>query len=199
MAQFGAAIGRSFSHELIAAIADGPAEELDIGLDALIASGLAARRGAGRDATYTFKHALVQDAAYSTLLRGRRQELHARIAATFEGRFPEIVAAQPGLLARHCEQAGLVEKAVVYWLKAGRQALARSAMTEAVAQLRKGLDVLAGLPDGPWRRQQELDLQFALRPALIATKGFRRPMWARRLPEHARWPSRSIDPSTSCS
>ena len=95
-----------------------------------------------------------------------------RIAATLEDRFPEIVLAQPALLAQHCAEAGLAEKAVVYWLKAGQQALARSAMTEAVAQLRKGLDVLAGLPDGPWRRQQELDLQIALGPALAATKGY---------------------------
>ena len=129
-------------------------------------------RGTPPQSTYIFKHALVQDAAYGTLLRGRRQQLHARIAATLEDRFPEIVLAQPALLAQHCAEAGLAEKAVVYWLKAGQQALARSAMTEAVAQLRKGLDVLAGLPDGPWRRQQELDLQIALRPALAATKGY---------------------------
>ncbi len=106
------------------------------------------------------------------LLRSRRQRLHARIAATLEERFPEIVQAQPALLAQHCAEAGLAEKAVAYWLKAGQQALARSAMTEAVAQLRKGLDVLAGLPDGPWRQQQELDLQIALGSALTATSGF---------------------------
>jgi predicted ATPase len=119
-----------------------------------------------------FKHALVRDAAYGTLLRTQRQKLHARIATIFEDQFPEIVAAQPALLARHCAEAGLAEKAVAYWLKAGQQALARSAMTEAVAQLRKGLDALAALPDGPWRRQQELDLHMALRPALAATKGW---------------------------
>ena len=133
------------------------------------------RRGTPPDAEYTFKHALVQDAAYSTLLRSRRQQMHARIAATLEDQFPEIVAAQPALLAQHCAEAGLAEKAVVYWLKAGQQALARSAMTEAVAQLRKGLDALAGLPDGPRRRQQELDLQLALGPALMATKGYSAP------------------------
>jgi len=106
---------------------------------------------------------------------GRRQQLHARIAATLEDQFPEIVLTQPALLARHCAEAGLSEKAVAYWLKAGRQAMARSAMTEAVAQLRKGLDALTGLPDGPRRRQQELDLQLALRPALAFTKGLSSP------------------------
>lgn len=94
-----------------------------------------------------------------------------RIATTLEDRFPEIVVVQPTLLAQHCAEAGLAEKAVGYWLNAGQQALDRSAMTEAVAQLRKGLDVLAGLPDGPWRRQQELDLQTALVSALTATGG----------------------------
>src|SRR5437762_12283678 len=88
------------------------------------------RRGVPPQSSYIFKHALVQDAAYSTLLRSRRQRLHAHIAATLEGRFPEIVLAQPALLARHCELAGLTEKAGTYWLKAGQQAMARSAMTE---------------------------------------------------------------------
>ena len=132
------------------------------------------RRGTPPDAEYTFKHALVQDAAYSTLLRSRRQQIHARIAATLEGQFPEIVEAQPELLARHCAEAGLIEKAVGYWLKAGQQAIARWAMTEAVAQLRKGLDLLSGMPDGAARQEQELDLQITLGHALIATKGIRR-------------------------
>jgi len=123
------------------------------------------RRGTPPDAEYTFKHALVQDTAYGTLLRGRRQQIHARIAATLEDQFPEIVVAQPALLARHYVEAGLAERAVVYWLKAGQRALARSATTEAAAQLRKGLD---GLPDGPGHRQQELDLQLALGLALMA-------------------------------
>src|SRR3954454_9490684 len=105
---------------------------------------------------------LVQDAAYGSLLRSRQQGLHGRIVTTLEERFPEVVAAQPALLAQHCQEAELAEQAVVYWLKAGQQALARSAMAEAVAQLRKGLDVLAGLPDDPWRQRQELDLQAAL-------------------------------------
>ena len=92
-----------------------------------------------------------------------------------KSQFPDIVVAQPALLARHCAEAGLAEKAVVYWLKAGQQALARSATTEAAAQLRKGLDALDGLPDGPGRQQQELDLQLALGSALMATKGYSSP------------------------
>ena len=175
VAQIGAALGRQFSHELISAVAAVPREQLDDALAQLVRAELIFRRGTPPDAEYTFKHALAQDAAYSTLLRGRRQQLHARIAVTLEDQFPEIVLTQPALLARHCAEAGLSEKAVAYWLKAGRQAMARSAMTEAVAQLRKGLDALTALPDGLRRRQQELDLQLALRPALAFTKGLSAP------------------------
>ena len=172
VAQTGAAIGREFGFGLLASVTDLPEPQLREALDRLTNAGLLFVRGTPPQSSYIFKHALVQDAAYGTLLRSRRQRLHARIAATLEDRFPEIVLAQPALLAQHCAAAGLAEKAVAYWLKAGQQALARSAMTEAVAQLRKGLDVLAGLPDGPWRQQQELDLQTALGSALTATKGW---------------------------
>jgi predicted ATPase len=125
-----------------------PQPQLDDALGQLVGAGLIYRRGTPPDAEYTFKHALVQDAAYSTLLRSRRQQLHARIAATLEGRFPDIVTAQPALLAHHCEEAGLAEKAVAYWLAAGRQAWGRSMVAEAVALLRRGL---AG--SGPARRR----------------------------------------------
>ena len=117
----------------------------------------------------------MQEAAYGTLLRSRRQQLHARIATTLEDQFPEIGAAQPALLARHCAEAGLPEKAATYWLKAGQQSRERSAATEAAAQLRKGLDALDGLPDGPGRQRLELDLQIALGNALMATKGHSAP------------------------
>jgi predicted ATPase len=172
IAQIGAALGRSFSHELISAVAQMPQDQVDDALAHLVGAELIFRRGTPPDAEYTFKHALVQDAAYSTLLHSRRHQLHARIAATLEDRFPELVLAQPELAALHATEAGLVEKAVDYRLKAGQRALARSAMLEAVAQLRKGLDVLAGLPDSPSRQQHELDLQAALGSALIATKGW---------------------------
>jgi class 3 adenylate cyclase/tetratricopeptide (TPR) repeat protein len=173
--QIAAALGRQFSHDLIGAVAMMPKQQLDDALAQLVHAELMFRRGTPPDAEYTFKHVLVQDAAYGTLVRGRRQRLHARIAATLEQHFPEIVVAQPALLAQHCVEAGLAEKAVGYWLKAGQQALVRSATAEASAQLQKGLDVLAGLPDDPWRRQQELDLQIALRPALALTKGYAAP------------------------
>jgi class 3 adenylate cyclase/tetratricopeptide (TPR) repeat protein len=175
VAQIAAALGRQFSHELINAVAAMPRQQLDDALAQLVHAELIFRRGTPPDAEYTFKHALVQDAAYSTLLRSRRQLLHARIAKTLEDQFPEIAVAQPELLAQHCAEAGLAEKAVIYWLKAGQQAMVHSASMEAVAQLRKGLDMLTKLPDGPWRQQQELALQIALRPALAATKGYSAP------------------------
>jgi len=172
VAQTSAAIGREFEYGLLAFVADLTEPELRDALDRLTNSGLLFVRGTPPEASYIFKHALVRDAAYGTSLRSRRLLLHGRIVTTLEDRFPEIVAAQPALLAQHCAAAELAEKAVAYWLKAGRHALAGSAMTEAIAQLRKGLAVLAGLPDGPWRRQQELDLQIALGAALSASKGY---------------------------
>jgi hypothetical protein len=172
VAQIGAALGRHFSHELIAAVVSMPSAQLENALAQLVDAELVYRRGAPPEAEYTFKHALVQDAAYSTLLRSRRLQLHAQIAATLESRFPEIASAQPALLAQHCFEGGQNEKAVGYLLEAGRQAVARAAMTEAVAQLRRGLDLLRTLPDSPWRQQCELDLGVALGPALFATRGY---------------------------
>jgi tetratricopeptide (TPR) repeat protein len=173
--QIAAALGRQFSHELISAVAGLTPQQLDDALAQLVNAELIFRRGVPPDAEYTFKHALVQDTAYGTLLRGRRQQIHARIAVTLEEQFPDIVAVQPALLARHFTEAGLAERAVAYWLKAGQQALAHSATTEAAAQLRKGLDALGGLPDGPDRRQKELDLQLGLGLALMASKGYSSP------------------------
>jgi class 3 adenylate cyclase/tetratricopeptide (TPR) repeat protein len=172
VAQIGAALGRQFSHELIAAVASVSSAQLDEGLAQLIGAELIYRRGAPPDAEYTFKHALVQDAAYSTLLRDRRQQLHTRIAATLEVRFPEVAAAQPALLAHHWEEAGLSEKAVDYWLGAGRQAWRRAAATEVVALLRRGLAPLPNLPETDWRREREFELQTALGQALIANRGW---------------------------
>jgi len=171
VAQIGAALGRSFSHELISAVAGMPEQQLDDALQQLVRAELVFQRGAPPDAEYTFKHALVQDAAYGTLLRARRQELHGRIATALEERFPETVDQQPELLAHHCAQAGRIDKATGYWGRAGRQSLSRSAMVEAVAQVRKGLDFLARLPEDPDRWQQELDLQRVLGAALLASKG----------------------------
>jgi tetratricopeptide (TPR) repeat protein len=175
VAQIGAALGRSFPYEFISAVAGMPQQKLDEALEQLAKAELIFRRGVPPDAEYTFKHALVQDAAYGTLLRGRRQQLHARIVTTLEIQFPEVVTAQPALMAQHSSEAGLREKAVSYWLKAGQQAIARSAMTEAVAQLQKGSDLLTRMPDNPSRQQQELDLRIALGRALIATEGYSSP------------------------
>jgi predicted ATPase len=128
VAQIGAAIGREFSHDLLAAVACKPEAELGSSLDRLIAAGLLFRQGGPPHASYLFKHPLVRDAAYGTLLREPRRALHAHIAETLEGQFADVES-QPELLARHCTEAGQIEKAVRYWLKAGQQAVARSAMT----------------------------------------------------------------------
>jgi predicted ATPase len=127
VAQIGAVIGREFSHELVAAVAGLPEATLARGLEELVGAGLAFRRGTPPEASYSFKHALVQDAAYSTLLREPRQELHARIGQILEATFPDIVASRPELLAHHYTEAGLAAQAVDYWLKAGQFASTRSA------------------------------------------------------------------------
>ena len=175
LAQIGAAIGREFSHALLAAVERKPQAELGAALDRLIESGLLFRQGVPPQATYLFKHALVQDAAYGTMLRSRRQQIHTRIATTLENHFPDLAAAQPQLLAQHYAVAGLNEKAVGYLLKAGQQAYLRSAMTEAMAQFQKGLNLLASLPDNRGRQQQEIDLQIGLGHVLQATQGFAAP------------------------
>jgi hypothetical protein len=149
-----------------------PQHSLDDALEQLVRADLIFRRGMLPDAEYTFKHALVQDAAYSTLLRSRRQQLHGRITAILEARFPQIVQTQPEVLARHSADAGFGEKAVGYCLKAGRQAMARWEMREAVAHLQKGLDAISDLPREAERQKQELELQFALGNALLATSGY---------------------------
>jgi class 3 adenylate cyclase/tetratricopeptide (TPR) repeat protein len=172
VAQIGAALGRSFSHELISAMAMMPQQQLDDALAQLVRAELIFRRGTPPDAEYTFKHALVQDAAYSTLLKTRRQQIHSKIATTLEENFLDMVTAQPALLAHHCTEAGLIEKGLRYCIKAGQQAIAREAMTEAVAQVRKGLDLLSGIPEGTANKmEQELDLQIMLGHALGVAKG----------------------------
>jgi predicted ATPase len=155
IAEIGAAIGREFSHALLVAVARKPEAETASALNRLIAAGLLFRQGMPPQASYFFKHVLVRDAAYGTLLRGKRKELHGNIAQGLENRFPEIVETQPDLLAQHCAEAGLVEKAVAYWLKAGQRAVARGAMAEAVAQLKKGLQLLPGIADATARHEQE--------------------------------------------
>jgi class 3 adenylate cyclase/predicted ATPase len=175
VAQIGAAIGREFSYELLAAVV--PLEEapLQEALARLTASGLVFGRGTPPAAVYAFKHALVQDAAYETLLKSRRRELHARIARALENDFAETAETQPELLAHHYAQAGLVAQAITHRHKAGRQALSRSAMIEATTHLTHALELLADVPPGAERDQQELELRVALGGALIAVRGFAAP------------------------
>jgi class 3 adenylate cyclase len=146
VAQIGAAIGREFFHALLAAVVRKPEVELNSALDRLITAGLLFRQGVPPHATYLFKHALVQDAAYGTLLREPRRELHARIAEALESQFAEIAENRPELLARHCTEAGLIEKAAVLWCKAGQWSLDRSALVEAAEQLTRALAHIETLP-----------------------------------------------------
>jgi class 3 adenylate cyclase/predicted ATPase len=175
VAQVGAALGREFPYELLAAVAQRNPVELDAALDQLVTAGLAFRRGLPPQASFLFKHALVQDAAYGTLLRGKRQELHARVAHVLEEQWPGTTETQPELLAHHCAQAGMVERAIAYYTRAGERTVARSAMAEAVTQLTKGLELLTSLPEGASRQRQELELQIALGRALSATHGHAAP------------------------
>jgi predicted ATPase len=169
--QIGAAIGREFSYELLAAVAQRGEPELQVALRGLVDAGLVFQRGVTPDAVFLFKHALVQDTAYSTLLRGLRQALHAQIAQALECHFPEMMENQPELFAQHYAEASLVEQSVAYWGKAGHRSVARSAMAEAATQFQKGLDQLALLPDTPERRRQELEFCSALGAAFLAVKG----------------------------
>jgi class 3 adenylate cyclase/predicted ATPase len=175
IAQIGAAIGREFAHDLLAAVVRKPEAEFNSTLDRLIAAGLLFRQGVPPQATYLFKHALVQDAAYGTLLRNRRQQLHARIAATLEGQFPEIVETQPELMARHCAEAGLVEKAVGYWTLTGEWAVKRDANAEATRHFRRALELLEKQPETAERGEAELKVLTKLGPALQQTRSFGAP------------------------
>lgn len=175
VARIGSVIGREFSYELLFAIAGLPQGKLDAALTRLIQSELVFSLGETQHSLYSFKHALVRDAAYSTLLRNRRRQLHARIASVLEAQFADTVEARPELLAHHCAEAGLIEKAVALCLKAGRQAIARSAMTEAIAHLQKGLELVSTLTLDAARLTHELDLQIALGHAVIAAKGYGAP------------------------
>jgi predicted ATPase len=171
VAQIGAAIGREFPHAMILSVACKPEAELESALDRLMVAGLLFRHGTPPHATYQFNHALVQDAAYGTLLREPRRALHARIAETFENQFADIAGSQPELLARHCTEAGLTEKAAGLWGKAGRRALARSALKEAAEQLTRALAQIAALPGTAELRRDQIKLQIELSNALIHTKG----------------------------
>ncbi len=172
VAQVGAAIGRDFSHDLLMAVAARGSGETQEALGRLVTAGLVFQRGVPPTAEYQFKHALVQDTAYGSLLRGPRQALHARIATAVRERAPEIAERAPEVLAHHLAEAGEPEAAAPWWLEAGRRAAQRSANVEAVAHLSRGIDGLKGLPETPERNRHELALQLALGPALMSVHGF---------------------------
>ena len=175
VAQVGAAIGRDFSYELLSAAVPLAEPELQEALRRLVEAGLVFQRGAPPAAEYLFKHALVQDTAYSTLLRGPRQTLHRRIAEALEQRFPDLVETRPEILAHHCGEGAIADKAITYLHRAGKLSVAKSAVREAIAQLRRGLGLLDGLPETPERKQVELDILVTLIAALMAGKGYADP------------------------
>jgi len=172
VAQVGAVVGREFSYELLGAVAPFSGDELREALDRLVASELIFRIGTPQEPSYSFKHALVQEAAYASLLRERRRQLHARIATVLESQYREVVRTQPEELARHYAAAGLNSEAIGYYRKAATRAIAASANTEAIAHLRKGLELLQSLPPSLERRMGELDFQMTLGSPLIATRGW---------------------------
>jgi len=171
-AQVGAVIGREFSHAMLAAVARKPEPEVALALDRLMATGLLFRQGVPPHASYLFKHALVQDVAYGTLLREPRRAIHAHIAETLESQFTEIAKNQPELLARHCTEAGLIEKAADLWGKAGQRSLERSALAEAIEHFTRALAQIATLSSTPDLRRQEIRFQVALITPLHNVIGF---------------------------
>jgi class 3 adenylate cyclase/predicted ATPase len=171
IAQISAVIGRDFGHSLLSAVADRPDNELVDALDLMVGSELVSRRGVPPDTIYTFKHALVQGVAYQSLLKPKRQVLHQRVAETLENQFADVMQSQPELMAHHYAEAGLAEKSVPYWRKAGQQAIERSANQEAIVHLTTGLAILTGQPVNAQKNAQELDFCLALGPALMSTKG----------------------------
>jgi predicted ATPase len=175
VAQLGATLGRTFSYELLQALSPLDDASLQQALARLVEAELLYQRGKPPQATYLFKHALVQEEAYQSLLKSTRQHHHQRVAQVLEERFPETIATQPELLAHHYTQASLVAQAIPYWQRAAQRASERSANAEAIQHLTTGLTLLKTLPDTPERVQQELTMQATLGPILIATKGYAAP------------------------
>jgi class 3 adenylate cyclase/predicted ATPase len=175
IAQLGAAIGRQFAYDLLQAVSQLDAVTLQRELGRLVEAEIVYQRGVPPQATYVFKHALIQDAAYASLLKSTRQHYHQRIAQVLEALFSETAEAQPELLAHHYTEGGLTEQAVHYWYHAGQSAVQRSAHVEAIAHLRQGLALLQTLLETPERLQHEVDLLIALGASLLATKGYAAP------------------------
>ena len=171
LAQLGATLGREFAYDLLQAVSPWDEATLQRGLQQLVEAEFLYQQGLPPQATYTFKHALIQDVAYQSLLRSTRQQHHQRIAQALEAQFPETVATQPELVAQHYTAAGCAEQAVLYWQRAGQQASDRSAHVEAVSHVTTGIALLQTLPETPARTQQALTLYIALGAALQVTKG----------------------------
>lgn len=178
VAQLAATIGREFTYELIHAVAPFDERTLQNELGRLVEAELVTRQGDPPHATYAFRHALIQEAAYESLLKGKRQQLHQQVALVLDARFPEIVETQPELLAHHYTRAGRNKEAIGYWVKAGQRAVSRSANVEAVAYITRGLDVLESLPEHEERTPKELQLRMALGVPLVITKGYSAPQVA---------------------
>jgi tetratricopeptide (TPR) repeat protein len=172
VAQIGAAIGREFSYALIAAVASLSERDMNAALAQLVEAELIFQRGVPPDATYQFKHALVQDAAYATLVRSRRQQLHGLIGRALVEQFPETADIEPEIVAHHYTEAGLPDAAIDYWYKAGERAVRASAYAEAVKHITNGVDLLQQPPSTMTRMRQELEFQIALGRACIASKGY---------------------------
>ena len=175
VAQMGATIGRQFAYDVLQAVAQLDESLLQRELGRLVEAEIVYQRGVPPQAIYTFKHALIQDAAYQSLLRSTRQQHHQRIAQVLEARFPELCETQPELLAHHYTEAGFMAQAISYWQRAGQRAVERSANLEAIGHLTKGLAGLATLPETGERTRQELALLTTLGPAMIAIKGYGAP------------------------
>src|SRR5262249_39997909 len=172
IAQLAAVIGRQFAYDLLSTVSQLDEATLQRELGRLVEAEIVYQRGLPPQSIYVFKHALIQDAAYESLLRSTRQQYHQRIAQVLEEQFPETAETQPELLAHHYTEAGLTEKAVHYWYKVGQSASQRSAHAEALSHLRRGLALLQMLPETPERTRREVDMLIALGASLIATKGY---------------------------
>jgi class 3 adenylate cyclase/predicted ATPase len=172
LAQLAAVVGREFSYELLAAVSQVERRSLEQGLAQLASAGLVYQTGQPPQASYTFKHALVHESAYQSLLKSTRRALHERIARVLEERFPERVASGPEEMARHCAAGGLIEEAIAYYQRAGEHATERSANDEAVGHLIRAIDLLGELPEGSHRNEWELVLQVSLGALLTAAKGW---------------------------
>jgi class 3 adenylate cyclase/predicted ATPase len=175
VAQYAAVIGRQFAYDLLSIVSQLDEATLQRELGRLVEAEIVYQRGLPPHATYVFKHALIQDAAYASLLKSTRQQYHQRIAQVLEAQFPETTAGQPELLAHHYTEAGLIEQSITYWYKAGQRAIERSAHVEAIAHLRQGLALLQTLPETSERVQREVDMLITLGASLLATKGYGAP------------------------